>query len=50
MKTILAMSLLVASIAMLNTGCSASASVKPNSDASKVNMNQQIAYVTAPAK
>ncbi len=49
MKTILALSLLVASIAMLNAGCSASASVH-KADATRVDSSTQVAYVTAPAK
>jgi hypothetical protein len=50
MKTIVALTLLVGSIALFNTGCTASASVKKTSDASRINMNTQVAYVTAPAK
>jgi hypothetical protein len=50
MKTIVALTLLVGSLALLNTGCTASASVKKNSDASRLDMRTQVAYVTAPAK
>ena len=49
MKKLIAFSLLLTVAAMLNVGCSASASVK-KADATKLNTSTQVAYVTAPAK
>ena len=49
MKKIIAFSLLLTAAAMLNVGCSASASVH-KADATKVNPSTQVAYVTSPTK
>ncbi len=49
MKKLIAASLLFTVAAMLNVGCSASASIK-KADATKLNTSTQVAYVTAPAK
>ena len=49
MKKFIAFSLLLTVAAMLNVGCSASASVH-KADATKLNTSTQVAYVTAPAK
>ena len=49
MKKLVAFSFLLAVAALLNVGCSASASVK-KADATKLNTATQVAYVTAPAK
>jgi hypothetical protein len=48
MKTILALSLVIGSLAVFNTGCTASASVH-KADASRVNSNVQVAYVASPS-
>ncbi len=50
MKNIITISTLFVVAALLNVGCSASASVKPNSNATKLNTTTQVAYVTAPVQ
>ena len=49
MKKFFAFSLLLTVAAMLNVGCSASASVH-KADATKLNTATQVAYVTSPSK
>ena len=49
MKTIVALALLIGSTAVLETGCTASASVK-KADATRVNSAVQVAYVASPSK
>ena len=49
MKNIIAISTLFVVAALLNVGCSASASVRPTSN-TKLNRTTQVAYVTAPVQ
>ena len=48
MKNIITISTLFVVAALLNVGCSASASVK-KADATQLNTSTQVAYVSAPA-
>ena len=49
MKKIITISTLFVVAALLNVGCSASASVK-KADATKLNTSTQVAYVSAPVQ
>ena len=50
MKKLIAIATLIVAAASLNVGCTASAGIKPNSSATKLNTTTQVAYVSAPVR